>query len=328
MHRPMRLIILAAALGFVLLAHPFAARAEGSELRQTTLVLQWQPQAQFAGYFMAKDKGFYSEAGIDLTIIPGGPDVMASDYLEFGKADFVTMFLSAALQRRETLDMVNIGQFVQNSALMLIAQKASGIKTVDDLDGKKVGLWANEFQVQARALFKERGIDVTVVPQTNSLDLFMRGGVAAASGMWYNEFHTLYTYGFDEEELVPFFFSDFDLNFPEDGIYTLAKTAAGEPELCSALVQATIRGWQYAFEHPEEALDSVIRRMKKAGVPANRAHQRWMLNRMRDIVRIDDIRAVGILRRGDYERVSKTLLEHGFIKGAPPYEAFYRGEMR
>ncbi|MDD3311571.1 ABC transporter substrate-binding protein [Pseudodesulfovibrio sp.] len=312
----------AALLALLLTAAPAGA------IEKASIVLQWLPQAQFAGYYVAKDKGFYEEEGIYLHIMSGGPDVLASEYLETGRADFATLFLATGIQRRATLPLVNIGQFVQNSALMLICKKSSGIEKVEDLAGKKVGLWANEFQIQARALFKKRNMRVTVVPQSDSLDMFMRGGVQAASGMWYNEYHTLMTYGLKPEDLTTFFYTDYDLNFPEDGIYCLEKTANRRPELCRALVRATARGWMYAFNHPEEALDSVMKRMKEARVPASRAHQRWMLARMEDIILSDQVPSIGVLRQADYERVVKILEDVGVIDKAPLFPEFYRGPVR
>lgn len=305
-----------------LLITPLQARA----LKKTSIVLQWLPQAQFAGFYMAQDKGFYEEVGIDLTIISGGPDILASEYLEDGKVEFATMFLSSGLARRSTLPVVNVGQIVQHSSLMLIAMKSSGIERIEDLGWKKIGLWANEFQIQARTLFKRRGMKITVVPQSDSLDLFMRGGVQAASGMWYNEYHTLLSYGYDESELQPFFFRDYGLNFPEDGIYCLEKTANEKPEVAKALVKATIRGWMYAFNNPEEALESVLKRMREAKVPANRPHQRWMLKRMEDLILTDDDHRMGILERGDFHQVRNTLIEAGFLSKTPSYNEFYKGE--
>lgn len=318
-HRTPWLPALTLCAAILLSAAPAAA------LEKTSIVLQWLPQAQFAGFYMAQDMGFYEEAGIDLTIHSGGPDVLASEYLEAGRAEFATMFLSTGLHRRSTLPIVNVGQFVQHSALMLIAMKGRGIERIEDLGWKKVGLWANEFQIQARALFQDKGLKVTVVPQSDSLDLFMRGGVSAASGMWYNEYHTLLNYGLDESDLQPFFFRDHGLDFPEDGIYCLEKTAREKPELCRKLVAATARGWMYAFNHTEEALEAVLRRMRQARVPANRAHQLWMLKRMEDIIIDEDAVTMGILHKEDYEQVKRTLLRHGFIKKAPSYETFYKG---
>lgn len=316
-----RFILAPVILTILCLCIPGTARA----LEKTSIVLQWLPQAQFAGFLVARDKGFYTEAGLDLSIIFGGPDVLASHYLETGKADFATMFLATGIQHSTKHSMVNIGQFVQHSALMLITLKSSGIETIDDLEGKKIGLWADEFQIQAQALFKQKGISVKVVPQTDSLDLFLRGGVQAASGMWYNEYHTLFTYGFEESELRPFFFRDYGLDFPEDGIYCLKSTWEQKADIGKALVQATIKGWRYAFDHPEEALDVIMQQMIASKVPANRAHQRWMLNRMKDIM-VDENRPMGILHEADYEHVRRTLVNEGFIDRALSFDAFYKGE--
>jgi NitT/TauT family transport system substrate-binding protein len=319
---PVPFLLPLALLAAALLAAPVPSPAQDPE--KVSLVLQWLPQAQFAGYFVARDKGFYAAEGIDLRILPGGPDILASEYLEDGRADFATLFLTTGLQRSETVPLVNIGQIVQHSALMLIARKSSGITSFRDLDGKKVGLWANEFQIQARALFRRQGITVTAVPQTSSLDLFMRGGVAACSAMWYNEYHTLLTYGLDEADLEPLFFNDAGLNFPEDGIYCLAKTAKRHPELCRRLVRATLKGWRYAFAHKDEALGIVLAHMKAAKVPASRAHQRWMLDRMEDITMADD-GTMGVLRREDFERVAWALTDTGFMDHTPSYGEFYKG---
>jgi NitT/TauT family transport system substrate-binding protein len=319
--------LLTLILPLVLLSAVTPAPAQAQAQEKASIILQWLPQAQFAGYLVAKEKGFYAEEGIDLTILPGGPDILASDWLEDGRADFATLFLTTGLQRRESLPLVNIGQIVQHSALMLIAKKSSGIRSFKDLDGRKIGLWANEFQIQARALFRRQGITVTVVPQTSSLDLFMRGGVVACSAMWYNEYHTLLTYGLDEDDLQPLFFNDAGLNFPEDGIYCLEKTANERPELCARLVRASLKGWNYAFAHKDEALDIVLARMAEAKVPASRAHQRWMLDRMEDVTMADD-GAMGVLRREDFDRVSKALTDTGFMDRPPAYEDFYRGMAR
>ncbi|OIQ49209.1 putative thiamine biosynthesis protein [Pseudodesulfovibrio hydrargyri] len=320
------LAALGLALLYAALALP-ASPARAQDLEKASIILQWLPQAQFAGYYVAKDKGFYAEEGIDLAILPGGPDILASDWLEDGRADFATLFLTTGLQRRESMPLVNIGQIVQHSALMLIAKKASGIRSFKDLDGRKIGLWDNEFQIQARALFSREHISVTVVTQTTSLDLFMRGGVAACSAMWYNEYHTLLTYGLDEADLQPLFFNDAGLNFPEDGIYCLEKTAAERPELCGGLVRATLKGWRYAFAHKDEALNIVLARMAEAKVPASRAHQRWMLDRMEDVTMTDD-GAMGVLRPGDFDRVAKALTDTGFVDAAPAYGDFYKGTAR
>ena len=307
----------------LLLARPCPA----AELKSAALVLQWQPQAQFAGFYVAQTKGFYREAGVDMRLIPGGADVVPSRLLVDGRAQFATMFLATGLERRAAgLPVVNLAQLVQRSALMLVVRANSSIKSPRDLDGKRVGLWDNEFGLQPRALFQRLGIHPRIIPQSSSLQLFLRGGVDAASAMWYNEYHTLLASGLDPRDLRVFFYRDMNINFPEDGVYAMEKTVTTDPALCRAVVSASLRGWRYAFEHPEEALDIVIARMREAHLPVNRAHQRFMLARMRDVMlpQVKGDTPFGELSRAGYDQVSKNLAGLGLIRREPPFGEFRR----
>jgi NitT/TauT family transport system substrate-binding protein len=307
-----------------------AAHAEG--LPKAALVLQWQPQAQFAGFYVARAKGFYREAGVDLTIIPGGPDVVASKLLASGRAQFATMFLATGIERRaDGMPLVNLAQLVQHSALMLITRASSGIKSPADLSGRRVGLWDNEFGLQPRALFQRLGITPTIVPQSNTLSLFLLGGVDAASGMWYNEYHQLLASGLDPAEMTVFFYRDLGLNFPEDGIYALESTLKADPGLCRAVVEASLRGWKYAFEHPDEAIGLVLAEMRAAHLPTSTAHQRFMLARMRDVMLgrpQDPPRTPGRLEREDFARVVQALDAQGLLHSRPDFAQFARGPLQ
>ncbi|MBN2125870.1 MAG: ABC transporter substrate-binding protein, partial [Deltaproteobacteria bacterium] len=263
---------------------------------------------------------------LDLTILPGGPDSPSLDFLKDGRADFATLWLSTGIQARsEGVALVNIAQIVQRSALMLVAKKSGGIRTPRDMNGKKVGLWGPIFQVQPRAFFRKYDLRVTIVPQAFSVNLFLRGGVDVASAMWYNEYHTILNCGVNPEELIPFFFHEHGLNYPEDGLYALESTYRRDPGLCEAFVRGAIEGWRYAFAHPEETLDLVMMNLKRQYVPANRAHQRWMLERMRNLILPgDNPPPMGKLLSRDYDRVAKGLHEGGLIRETPPYSRFHR----
>ena len=294
-------------------------------LKKASFLPQWSPQAQFAGYYVAFERGFYKNHGIDLTFLQGGPGRPPFVFLTEGKADFVTSLLSTGIRQRESGHrIINVGQIMQRSALMLIAKKSRNILRPQDINGKKVSLWGDEFQIQPRAFFKKYGLRVEVIPQSFSVNLFLRDGVDVTSAMWYNEYHTIINAGLNPDELTTFFFHEHGLNFPEDGIYTLEKTFKRDPSLSRALVKASIEGWSYAFNHPDEALDIVLNYMVRAKIPANRTHQKWMLNRMKELIDPPGQRLpMGMLQPNDYRRVSHELTESGVIKGISDYNSFF-----
>ncbi|MDD5495771.1 MAG: ABC transporter substrate-binding protein [Candidatus Omnitrophica bacterium] len=304
----------------------FNITAAETPLKEASFIPQWVPQAQFAGYYVAYEKGFYKKYGIDLTILEGGPDSPPYDALKDHKADFATLWLSTGIREDAAgAKLINIAQIVQRSALMLIAKKSSGIKEPKDIDNKKVGLWDEIFQIQPRAFFKKYGLKVKIIPQSYSVSLFLRDGVDVASAMWYNEYHTIINSGYDPDELTAFFFHEHGLNFPEEGIYTLADTFKKDPRLCRAFVSASIEGWIYAFGHEDEALDIVLKYMAKAHIPANRMHQKWMLERMKDLILAGGEKSsVGRLSPEDYHRVAEELKSNGMIDKIPDFNLFYK----
>jgi NitT/TauT family transport system substrate-binding protein len=332
LHRMRNRIQSTVALGLTSILFLFILITSGIQeppLKKTSFIPQWFPQAEFAGYYVALDKGIYKKYGIDLTIIPGGAERSSVDYIAAKKADFGSTWLSTAIQKRaQGLKLVNITQVIQRSALMFIVKKSRGIKKPQDMDGKKVGLWRGDFQVQPRAFFRKYNLKVKVITQpfsTDYIDLFLMDALDVATAMWYNEYHLIINSGLNEDELNTFFFYEHGLNFPENGIYTLEETYRKDPGLCCAFAKATMEGWKYCFDHHEEALDIVIKYMKELHLPASRVHQRWMLERMIDIIHpLDESVPLGILVPEDYERVAQTLKENGFIKEVPPFEEFYR----
>jgi NitT/TauT family transport system substrate-binding protein len=308
---------------FSVAAAPSLPAAERA-LKKATLIPLWSPQAQFAGYYTALDKGIYRKHGIDLTIITGGPNYPTNEYLRKGKADFAILWLTTAIQERASgVKLVNIAQIVRKSSMMLVARKSSGIRTPADLNGKKVGLWGGPFAIPPHAFFNKYGIRVREIPQSYTVNLFLRGGIDAASAMWYNEYHTIINAGLDPDELKVFLFKDLGLNLPEDGIYVLEKTLKNDPDLADEFARASLEGWAYAFEHPEEAVDIIIKYMRAAKIPANRMHQKWMLARMRDLIIPNDGKSPpGLLRLSDYEATGDILLKNGMIRNIPDFNSF------
>lgn len=305
-----------------------AANAVGEpSLKKVSFIPQWIPQAQFAGYMVALEKGLYRQAGLDVTLLEGGPGKSPCDYLRMGKATFGTSWLATGLEERASgMPIVNIGQIIQRSALMLIADKGKGIEGLADLDGKKVALWEGHFRLQPTLFFRRRGVKVEIVSNYSTVNLFLKHGVSATWAMWYNEYHLILNSGYNPDELTVFYLKDSELNFPEDGLYCMEHTYRNDPEMCSAFVDASIKGWLYAFKHKEEALDIVMKHTEAAHTGTNRAHQRWMLARMEDVIAPKGrIQNVGKLDPQDYALVGEVLQDNSTIEHVPPLAEFYKG---
>lgn len=300
------------------------AVAQTAALKKATYLPHWVPQAQFAGYYMAVEKGFYRQHGLDLTVLRGVPELFGTAALADGRVDFITTFLSSAVETWDKgVDLVNIGQVVQRSALLLVTRKSSGIKSPADFSGRTVTIWP-QFRLQPLALFRKFNVTPRVINQRNTLNLFLRGGADVASAMLYNEYHLLLNAGLDDDEITVFRYDAYGLNFPEDGMYCLRSTLTRDPALARAFVQGSLEGWRYAFSHPEEALDVVMRHVEAAGLPTSRVHHRWMLAKMREIMAPDgDLNALGELKESDFDNLVREMLATGLITRVPDLRSFH-----
>lgn len=286
---------------------------------------QWFPQAQFAGFYMAKEKGFYDDLGLSVKILAGGPEHSAGNNVVSGIVTFCTEWLSSGIQRRSKGEpVINIAQVVQQSGLMLIARKSKGISIPSDLMNKKVGLWGGDFLIQPMFFFKKFKIVPEVVELYGGTNLFIKGGVDATSAMYYNEFNMLLNRGFDPEDLTVFHFKDFLPDFPEDGIYCTEQTLQNQPETCKSFVIASIKGWHYAFQNENETLDIVLKYADEAHYQTNRSHQKWMLMKMKELILPTPITKIGQLKPEIYEGAAQMLFDTGLIKSIPAYKDFYK----
>ena len=242
------------------------------------IALHWKVQSEFAGFYAAKYKNFYNEYGLDIELKNCDGSAMAIEMLRDGKADFATVSLQCAiLQRSAGIKLVNLAQLMQKSPVLFIAKKTSGIKKPVDMNGKKVALWRTVVESVPKAFFQKYKIKPIIVPVNSGIDLFLKGGADVLITMSYNEYHSVLNAGVDPDELVVFSLSDYGFDIPYTGIYCLENTWEENPVICQNFVKATLKGWQYVFEHQNNALYIVIKEMKKQHRPASKAHQRWML---------------------------------------------------
>lgn len=305
------------------------------------VALQWQPQSQFAGFYLARDKGLYRAAGLDVTLLHAGVEHSSLDLLQSGAADLATLFFSDAIIAAGAAadrpgspgigssgivssGIVQVMQLVQRSNLMLLGWKDLGVTDPGGLDGKRVSYWQGGFSSAFQAFFSLHGVTPRPEPQYASVSLFLKRGVAACAAMEYNEFHRIWQAGVDSDRITALRMRDYGLGFPEDGLYTTSRWASQHRELLPALRAATLAGWAYARAHPEEALDAVLAEAHRVGVAANRPHERWMLEHMLDSIFVPETppTAAGRLDQGAFARTVSALRSAGLLDRAPEFASF------
>jgi NitT/TauT family transport system substrate-binding protein len=309
------------------------------------VMLQWRPQSQFAGFYMALAQGMYRAAGLDVELLHAPPNRTSLEVLREGGVEMATAFLSdgiiaaassadpAAVEQSGAVvptssarsrQLVQIAQFVQRSNLMLVAWRDMGIENASDLDGKRVGAWQGAFSATFDTFFADQGVQPVRVPQYGSIGLFLSRAVAACAAMHYHEYHRIWQAGIDSDRLTTFLMRDHGLDLPEDGIFVRSDWLASNRQQARAVREATIAGWDYARTHPEETLDLVLKEARAAGVPTNRPLERWMLEHVLDSIFVPNGQSVapGVLQRDAFARSARTLESAGLIGRAPRFEEF------
>ncbi|WP_028465255.1 ABC transporter substrate-binding protein [Nisaea denitrificans] len=289
------------------------AMAEGDD--HVTLQLKWVTQAQFAGYYVAADKGFYEAEELTVDIKPGGPDIAPPQVIAGGGADVIIDWMPSALASREKgVPLVNIAQPFKTSGMMLTCRKETGIKSPADFKDKTLGVWffGNEYPFlswMAQLGIKTDGSagGVTVLKQGFNVDPLLQKQADCVSTMTYNEYWQVIDAGIPADELVVFKYQDQGVATLEDGLYVLEKNLK-DPAFVSKMarfVKASMKGWKYAAENPDEAADIVLE--NDASGAQTEKHQRRM---MREISKLT-AGSNGTLDPADYERTVNTLLKGG-----------------
>lgn len=303
----------------------FSYGSLSAQMPEVVFMPHWLPQAQFAGYYVAQAKGFYEEAGIKVKIVHPSASIMPTESLLSGKVDVISLFLVTAMTTvGNGAEIVNIAQMSQNSALLFVTKKSKNIKTIQELNGKKIGIWKSGFDEIPKSLVNSLNLKVTWVPILSSINMFMLDGVDAMTVMWYNEYDQIINAGYNPEELNTFFFSRQGCNMPEDGLYCLKNTYNTRKQDLRKFAEASLKGWEYAENHPEEAIEIVLEVMKKNHIPTNYAHQQWMLEKVLQLMKPPSEKGnKGYLSKITYEKDANKLLSNGFLKSIVPYSEFF-----
>ena len=231
--------------------------AEG--LTKLFIQLSWLPQGEFMGYYVAQSKGYYKDEGIDLEIIPGGSDISPEDQVENGVCELGNAFYTSLLTYREGGydDLIDVAQIYQDSALRLIAKKDTDIESGADLKGKRVGNWFGGQQYELYALCGKYGFDIDNdidwVQQDFTMDAFYNDELDAASVMIYNEYNLVLESGMSEDDFNVIDMNDEGVALLEDCLICKKDWAEENKDLLVKFLRATIKGWKYACDNPEEA---------------------------------------------------------------------------
>jgi NitT/TauT family transport system substrate-binding protein len=303
----MRHLIAAGALA--LTAAPALAQDE------VTLQLKWVTQAQFAGYYVALEQGFYEEEGLDVTILPGGPDIAPPQVIAGGGADVIVEWMPAALAARERgLPLVNIAQPFKSSGMMLTCLKETGVESPEDFPGRTLGVWFFGNEYPFLSWMAQLGIPtdggengVTVLKQGFNVDPLLQKQADCISTMTYNEYWQVIDAGITEDQLVTFKYEDQGVATLEDGLYVLEENLQdpGFVDRMVRFVRASMRGWKWAEENPDEAA-MIVLEYDETGAQTEE-HQTRMMGEIAKLTAGSD----GTLDPEDFQRTVETLLAGG-----------------
>ncbi len=300
--------LLAAALA----ATAFAASAQ----EKVTVQLKWVAQSQFAGYYVAAAKGYYKEAGLDVTIRPGGPDISPVQALVGKQADIAVNWMPDALAAREAGSaLVNVAQVFNKSGLMLTCKKSSGVTGPKDLKGKTLGVWYGGNEYPFMSYMAKLGLDTTkdvkILKQGFNVDPLLQNQAACISTMIYNEYWQVIDAGVKESDLITFFYEEQGVASLEDGLYVMEANLK-DPAFVARMgkfVKATLKGWNEAVKNPAEAAKIVVAADKSGS--ANLKVQTRQMENVAKLISTAGTAKMGYLEPTAYERTVKVLMAGG-----------------
>jgi len=317
--KKMMFAVLGAALLFCVASPTFG-------LDKITLQLKWLPQSQFAGYYVAAAKGYYKAEGLDVTILPGGSDIIPEQQVFNGVADIGVTWVSSLLKYQEKgWGFVEVAQPFQKSAMLLVSKAATGIKTPQDLKGKKVGSWfgGNEYElyalIEAAGLNKDK--DLTLVQQDYTMDQVKGGAVDAASAMTYNEYGLLLEAGFKPADLSVLDMNTYKVAMLEDNLFVTAKWAKANGDKLVKFLRATIKGWADVAKDPDAAGKAVFDADKSVSL----AHQVYMAKEVAKLVVPAgfDPKLIGFIDPKAFQQTADFALKYGLLTKPAAVAAAY-----
>lgn len=297
--------------------------------QKVTFIPQWTPQSQFAGYYLAKEKGYYSDEGLDVDIRHIGQNSSESllDILKMGEAQIVgQQLIQSIISRSAGLPLVNILQLTEYSGLWCVSREP--ISDPSELNGKKVGKWKVGYSDFCEMLEVSRGIDIDWVPFLSGINLYVFGAVDAMLCYSYSEFIALKLALGDIPDDHILKFSDFGYECPEDGLYVMEDYYNSNRDTIDKFVRATKKGWEYARSHRAEALNVTMHYINAAHVVSNMAHQSMMLDTYLDMFVNPKTGVVDYapVDKGTFDDIVRGLLMTGGVTNKVEYNELIKNE--
>jgi NitT/TauT family transport system substrate-binding protein len=292
-----------------------------------TLQLKWENQAQFAGYYVAADKGFYAQQGLNVTIRPGGPDVVPEQVVASRAAEFGIDWLSALLVAREKgVPIQNIAQIFQASGMRLIAFKSEHINSIQDFKGKKVGVWPSGNEYQFYALMYKYHLwppshYMTVANQPFEMTPFLTHQLDVAHAMTYNELGVVLESGVKRSQLTVFDYNKLGVSILEDGIFARPDWLRSHKDIAVRFLRASIKGWQWVLAHPKDA--GILSYKHAPNSPGGQYHQIYMATEVAKLINYGAAiqKGIGYMDPKLFHRTWSTLLNEHVI-AHPPKNAY------
>lgn len=280
---------------------------------------QWTAQAQFAGYYVAKEKGFYKQAGLDVDIVHPSITQPAISRVRNNESQATTLGLCQALEVIDDgIPMVNILQTSMNTSLVLVSRK-----DVDPLKqpGMKVGIWSTGFGQLAICMSIKEHLNYEWVRFASNVNLFVSGAIDATLAMSYNEYYQLAQAGVKLTERNVYRFSNHDYNVQEDGLYMTRAYYDEHRDEARRFAQASKKGWEWAVAHPDETLDIVMDYVRREHIGTNRVLQKLMLAEVLNLlVDRESKKREYRLRPDMVKKASQLMVENMMLKNEVKYE--------
>lgn len=292
------------------------------ELHKIIFSPQWIPQAQFAGYYIAIEKGFYTEVGLDVEVVNPGTSITSLSRLKNGDADVIsTQLLQAMVAKDEGLDLVNILQTSQTNGLVVVSQP--DIKSLEELAGKRVATWRTGFNELAVCMARDNGHNIQWIGIPSGVNYFVSGAVDGILTMYYNEYFLVMNCGKRVTLDNTYHLADYGYNVPEDGLYCLKSTYLKRQKDMELFAEASRRGWDYARNHPEESIEIVLKWMKRSNIASSLSHQKWMLEKMLELQINKDTHTIPYtLDSKIFKFANEVLIKNGLMQKSISYDDF------